>query len=102
VHNVLATLKADTIGVYASVAVNVYLGVGDHYLFSCADDYNADVSALSDVTDFCTEIPTLQNVYSPHDSISIVWQPMYCTGDASSGTVFDDNCVPDGVYPVIH
>lgn len=78
-HNALATLKADTLGVYASVAVNVYLGVGDHYLFACADGYNADVSTLSGVTDFCTEIPTLQNVYSPHDSISIAWQPLFCT-----------------------
>ncbi len=67
--NTLATLKADTLGVYASVTVNVYLGAGDHYLFSCATDYNTDVSTISSVTDFCTEVTTLQNVYTPLDNI---------------------------------
>jgi hypothetical protein len=45
IHNTLSVLKADTLAVYETVTVTVYLGAGDHYLFSCASGYNYDVSA---------------------------------------------------------
>ncbi len=38
---------------YSEIEVNLYLGKGDHYLFSCADDYNESVD--SDY-DFCATI----------------------------------------------
>lgn len=59
VHNSLSDLKADTLGLYAEVTVNVYLGAGDHYLFNCATDYNEDLTSETSITDFCTKIPTL-------------------------------------------
>jgi hypothetical protein len=59
VHNTLSVSKADTLALNEEVTVNVYLGKGNHYLFSCADGYNYDVTALTGVTDFCIEIPTL-------------------------------------------
>ena len=59
VHNTVNTIKADRLAGYASVTVNVYLGKGDHFLFDCASNFNADLSGISGVTDFCAEISTL-------------------------------------------
>lgn len=92
--------------VFEEVTVTVYLGAGDHYLFSCADGYNYDVSADSTVTDFCSEIPTLQNVYSPTDVYKISILPLYCSGtapsDATELIVFNANCLADTERPAIH
>ena len=45
----------------AELQVTVYLGKGDHYFFTCGTGFSADLTGYSsgDITDFCTEIPTL-------------------------------------------
>lgn len=35
---------------YSEIEVNLYLGIGEHYLFSCATDYN---TAVDTDYDFC-------------------------------------------------
>jgi len=58
------------------ININLYLGIGDHYLFSCADDYNQ--AASSSDYDFCS-ISDLTNVYAINDAFKINMLPMYCS-----------------------
>jgi hypothetical protein len=59
VFNTLQTLYQDSVGAFSSVNVTVYVGSGHHYLFGCASGFNADLSALASLTDFCKQIKTL-------------------------------------------
>ena len=69
VFNTLQTLYQDSVGAFSSVTVTVYVGSGHHYLFGCADGFNADFSSLTSLTDFCRKIKTLKTVYSSLDTI---------------------------------
>jgi hypothetical protein len=47
VFNSLETLKKDQVAPYESISVTVYIGKGDHYLFTCATGFSADLSGYN-------------------------------------------------------
>ena len=67
VFNTLNTLYQDSVGLFSSVIVTVYVGSGHHYLFQCGT--NADFSLLTQLTDLCKQIETLKTVYQNRDNI---------------------------------
>ncbi len=70
--NTLYTLKADRLNAYETVSVNIYLGKGDHYFFSCSSNNVAVAKkGWAGVTDFCEEIDSLKDVYAQSDAFQI-------------------------------
>ena len=56
----METLKFDTVSTNEHVAATIYIGKGDHYLFTCSAGQNADLSSYTaSVSDFCGSIATL-------------------------------------------
>ena len=75
----------------------MHLGKGTHFFFACVDGLSADVSALSDVTDFCGEIDSLKQVYARADNVKLTVKPLDCSLDTAatqaSPVTFTENCV---------
>ena len=99
----------DPLNGYSEVAVTVHIGKGDHFFFACVDDLKADLSQytpLNELTDFCTEIPTLKPSYARADNMILTFKPLDCALDTSTMspnevTAFNANCVDLAADPVI-
>ena len=102
----MASLHADIFGAFSTVDLTIYVAKGDHYLFGCADGLSADVTAFTDVSDFCTNIATLHKTYAQFNHVSISIVPLSCDLSLSLSTadalVFNDNCVPTDEKPLMH
>lgn len=64
---------------YLSVKANVWMGKGDHFFFQCQSS-NSDYTGNdpTKITQFCSEIESLEAIYPTTDNVDFNFAPMYC------------------------